>query len=343
MEGKTAIPEFALHWALRLGANLPSLNRLRGGINNQVFRCSHGLQHWVIKGYADAQAGQGDRMQAEVEFLQFASQAAPGFTPSLIHVDSERRCVVLEHLEGRGFAEGSPPSEAALTDAVEFFRQLNADKKSAKKSILLDAVEGFNSLHEHLSNVRERINRMSSVHLHPQYRPQAETLLSQLNREWAEIERHTTKMIDQGKIINAITPELRYVSPSDFGFHNAIRTPERTYFIDFEFAGWDDPAKAALDFILQPRVPVAKQRSPLLDALPPEHRLTVYRRCEVLGPILRIKWACIVLAVLQPTRLEQIMHNMPEQSPEDLIRNRIERAYSYLRKPPMAAYLSGQS
>ena len=36
----------------------------------------------------------------------------------------------------------------------------------------------------------------------------------------------------------------RTLSPSDFGFHNALkRSDGRIVFLDFEYFGWDDPAK----------------------------------------------------------------------------------------------------
>ena len=38
------------------------------------------------------------------------------------------------------------------------------------------------------------------------------------------------------------------ISPSDFGFHNALRTNTGPVFFDFEFSGWDDPAKTIIDF-----------------------------------------------------------------------------------------------
>ena len=43
------------------------------------------------------------------------------------------------------------------------------------------------------------------------------------------------------------------ISASDFGLHNAIMTERGIVFFDFEFAGWDDPAKAIVDFLLQPQ------------------------------------------------------------------------------------------
>ena len=48
----------------------------------------------------------------------------------------------------------------------------------------------------------------------------------------------------------------RCLSPSDFGFHNALAQGETVRFIDFEYAGWDDPAKTVCDFFHHPGVPV---------------------------------------------------------------------------------------
>jgi hypothetical protein len=332
-EGENA-PAFAEHWASLLGARVDSMERLRGGINNRVFRCSEGDQHWVIKGYAPAKPGQRDRMQAEVDFLRFAAQAAPGFTPTLIEADPERRCVVLEHLEGEAFAEGVPPSEREVGEAVEFFRQLNAEPRLAYQSIQLDAAEGFLSLREHLGNVRQRLEGMGCAHLEAALRPQAETLLQQLHTELARTEERTTRLIDQGLVADAIAPEVRCVSPSDFGFHNAIRTAAGIRFIDFEFAGWDDPAKALVDFIFQPRVPIPGEPSALFTALHPAQRNDVDIRYAALKPVLRVKWLCIMLAVLRPERLEQMLLVSPELDSSRLIQQRLASATSHLNTTP---------
>ncbi len=331
---KTETPStrFAEHWATELGASALSLERLRGGINNQVYRCGDAHQFWVIKGYEPKQNGTHDRMQAEVDFLRFAAQAAPDFTPALIQVDHERRCVVLEHIEGKAFPEGVQPSEAAVAEAVEFFRQLNAHPQLAKRSINLVAAEGCLSLREHLGNVHERLGRMTYEHLDPQFKPLAETLLRQLQCKQLEVEERTSRMINQGMVTDEADPDLRCISPSDFGFHNAIQTDKKIYFIDFEFAGWDDPAKAAQDFILQPRVPVARELSPLLKALPLEQQATVHSRCEAIGPILELKWACIQLAILQPRRLKQIQIVTQELKPAALIQRRLEKVSQYLKR-----------
>lgn len=50
------------------------------------------------------------------------------------------------------------------------------------------------------------------------------------------------------------------LSPSDFGLHNVILNKKNIYFIDFEYFGWDDPAKLTSDFILHPAMDLTIQQ-----------------------------------------------------------------------------------
>ena len=106
------------------------------------------------------------------------------------------------------------------------------------------------------------------------------------------------------------TPETdRWLSPSDFGFHNALLPADgRLRFIDFEYAGWDDPAKLVCDFFCQPDVPApAKYLAPFTDLLladlsdPLRHR----RRIAMLLPVYRVKWCCILMNEYLPAGRER--------------------------------------
>ncbi len=74
-------------------------------------------------------------------------------------------------------------------------------------------------------------------------------------------------------------------------------------FLDFEYAGWDDPAKLACDFFCQPAVPapheyfadfVAVLTAGLSD--PTMHA----ERIELLLPVYQVKWCCILLNEFLP-------------------------------------------
>jgi len=323
-------PDFAKHWARQLGASDPDLVQLQGGINNRVYRCGNDANAHVIKGYAPAIDGQRDRMQAEVEFLTYAADVAPQYVPRLVHADTTLRCVVLEYLQGETYPEGVAPAASDIAAAVDFFRRLNADRVVAKRTVQMDAAEGFLTLTEHLDNVRKRVAGMQTAHLPGDAQKQAADSLHRLQASIDMVANRVGAAIASGAVEDGIATESRCVSPSDFGFHNAIRTRSGPKFIDFEFAGWDDPAKAAADFVLQPRVQVGRIAPQLLGNL--DDNLEAAVRREVLGQILRVKWTCIILAVLQPARMEMLLSNHPETDFNELTNQRLTKAANYMQE-----------
>jgi hypothetical protein len=325
-------PPFATHWAHELGVKEESLIQLKGGINNRVYRCGEGVESYVIKGYEPAECGKRDRMKSEVDFLGYAAIVAPHFVPRLHFCDWDRRCVVLEHLNGNNYTDGSAPTATDLEAAVTFFRLLNSENKLAREWIEMDAAEGFLSLREHLANIRDRINAMCVDHLPKTYQDTARDLLFRIKEASEAIENNTEVLITSGLVSDAINVSERSVSPSDFGFHNAIRTSTGVKFFDFEFAGWDDPAKAAADFLLQPRVPVRLTTSPLyMPVAEPDPSMTKHR-AEALGLILRLKWTAIILAILQPKRMNKLLENTNSSDVEQLTEERLTRAAHYFRE-----------
>jgi hypothetical protein len=91
------------------------------------------------------------------------------------------------------------------------------------------------------------------------------------------------------------------LSPSDFGFHNVIRRDDGSLcFLDFEHAGWDDPAKLVADFILQPEALLCSESAEcFLESLgesEPFGRDIRQRVRETLA-IQKCKWTVIILNV----------------------------------------------
>ena len=323
-------PEFAKHWAKELGSSEKSLMQLQGGINNRVFRCGECPNQWVIKGYSPLEQNQRNRMKAEVEFLRYAQLVAPGRIPELIAIDNERRCVILEYINGKSYTKGESPSLNDQEEALLFFHELNTQKEAAKELITMDASEGFLRLTEHMKNIYDRIKSMSSSHLPFNVAKNAEIIIEMLNRKADAMEKHLQGLLVNGEVIDTLDPNLRCVSPSDFGFHNALKTSHGVKFIDFEFAGWDDPAKAKADYILQPKVPVNKNKNLSFSGWLKKHHIELELRFNILLCLLRLKWACIILGVLNPKRLQEILSLNDEINLEILVSERIALALNYL-------------
>ena len=324
-------PEFAKHWANELGSSEKSLVQLQGGINNRVFRCGEAHNQWVIKGYSPLEPDQRDRMQAEVDFLRYSAEVAPNFTPKLIHSDPELRCVVLEYIEGRHFSEGVAPLPEEIEKAVTFFKRLNEKKILSEKAIKIDAADGFLSLSNQIKNIKSRLSCMNWDHLQHDHILPFKSLVKELQIEIELTEQSTNYQIEIGNVVDSIDQQERCVSPSDFGFHNAIITKNGVVFIDFEFAGWDDPAKAIVDFVLQPRIPIKCGVSPLLATIAPTKKKIVQQRCHFIMPILRLKWACIMIGGLQQDRLNLISKIYPEKKISSLISHRLSETHELVK------------
>lgn len=315
--------------AKELGATVKNIVRLDGGINNDVYRVDAQRESFVLKSYPALETGARDRMRAEVEFLQFANNAAPRFVPRLIDFDFNKRAVLMEFIQGKPFTEYQSPSEDQVQDAVRFFEALNKDRKTARQLVSMDAAEGFLKLTDHLNNVEQRISKLATTHVPIALIEKSSQLINRLNTEYDTVRQMTLTSIAQGKTNDETALDQRCISASDFGFHNAIQTENGVKFIDFEFAGWDDPAKASLDFVLQPKVPVFAKPTSLINAL--TDQLTEYckERMNLLGVILRVKWLCIILSVLDSERFSRLTNKKNSAESEFFFNERLRVAFNY--------------
>ena len=322
------IPESAIYWGKRLGQSTSSFTELSGGINNHII-CFD--KTWILKSYKHRNREKHDRMLAEVQFLEYSNAVAPSFTPRLLAVDELRRCVVLEYIDGNTLEESSSPSSKQTQAALEFFFNLNNKPQLARSMIQTNAAEGFHSLIQHMNNVRARSVNMHVEHIPHQYQKKAKEILSSL-RSQIEIESSSLQgNLSLQRVMDVISLDRLVVSPGDFGFHNAICGEDKTTFIDFEFSGWDDPAKTILDFSLQPKVPIRENPFILLDALPTKVRRTVASRIISMLPILRLKWICIMLNILNVQRHCEIMSSISIGEQAMFYERRLNSAENYLK------------
>ena len=74
------------------------------------------------------------------------------------------------------------------------------------------------------------------------------TIFSLLNKFCDELNSYKKKFDFSKKSI-----QKKIISPSDIGFHNVLKNQGKVNFIDFEYAGWDDPRKLLSDLVLQPQ------------------------------------------------------------------------------------------
>ncbi len=298
---------------------------LEAGGNNRVFSVISGDERYVAKWYFHDSADPRDRLGAEFQFLQHAWQSGLRCVPRPYARDSSAHLALYEFVAGAK-PLSSAVDQAMVLEAAGFFATLNGETSRAQAAALPVASEACFSVAEHFGMVDQRIARLDSIPAESGIDAEARRFANDLAKVWS-----STKSAILGRCADpvAVLPlAQRCLSPSDFGFHNSLVRNDRSLcFIDFEYAGWDDPAKAVGDFFAHPGVPVAHAYfEDFLEracAVFPDPALTA-ERARLLEPVFRVKWCCIILNEFLPAAAKR--RRFADASADAAARKRLQLA-----------------
>jgi hypothetical protein len=273
------------------------METLRGGANNRVYRVWDDSREAVLKHYFTTPNDKRDRFRAERAFYEIATQAGLDCVPEPLGWEPGLRAGLFSLVAGRKL---QPPEvdRGKVQEAMTFLARLNQRRDAAHS--ILPASEACFTLSEHLHCVEIRVKRLEQIEgTEALFRQARQFISSRLIPAWHLVQSRIKTAIE--KTPDAATPlpqNLRCLSPSDFGFHNALLTREgQLRFFDFEYSGWDDPAKLICDFFCQPELPVSREHWPLVNETIENMmgQKSHAHRAELLYPAYQVKWCCIML------------------------------------------------
>ncbi len=304
---------------------------LRAGGNNRTYRVETSGTRYAVKHYFQHRRDPRNRLQAEYAFLTYAVQAGITAVPRPLAQDADSGMALYEYIDGYPL-QPDEIGKAEVDAAIRLFLALNQPEARQGAETLPSASEGAFSLQEHLENTERRIGQLQQIVPVDEVDREGGRFIQQMATFW---KGYRSRFLEEAKQLEwrldqPLAAEQRCISPSDFGFHNAIRTPEgRLRFIDFEYAGWDDPAKMITDFFSQPAVPVPMdyyddfESSVLTLFGAPE---TLKLRTQLLQPAYQIKWCCITLNIFLPVHLERRRFANPQLDPIALKKDQLLKA-----------------
>lgn len=278
-----------------------SIEPCKGGGNNRVFRVATAQGDFLLKSYFHHPEDVRNRLLHEFSFCSFANRYGISCVPKALAQDREHHLGLYEFVQGRHF-KPVDLSDATITAALEFFKAINHFRNTDEARDLPIASEAYFSIENHLRTIRRRIEKLSQITLISEIHQQAFRFVhSELIPKWEDLERKTRSRALQLKISveEELSPSERCLSPSDFGFHNALlRDTGELCFLDFEYAGWDEVAKMICDFFCQVALPISpKYRKEFTEsavAFLPNPEMSL-KRIRLLFPAFQIKWCCIIL------------------------------------------------
>jgi len=286
---------------------------LPGGANNRVYRIPRTDGDWLLKCYFQNPSDARNRFQAERDFYTWLWDRGIRRTPEPLGWCAEQRLGLFTFVHGRKL-KLVEVNAVRVQEALDFVKELNAARDLPAAQAIASGSEACFSLHAHLGCVDQRVARLEKIPSTAAVdRQAAEFVQRELAPAWSRIR----ESIDQSPKNSNISRDQslsfadRCLSPSDFGFHNAVLALDGSLrFHDFEYAGWDDPAKLACDFFCQPELPVSHDHwQNFLAQLGAALNLSsaAKTRARLLLPAYQIKWCCIMLNEFVPS--EQARRN----------------------------------
>ena len=297
---------------------------MAGGANNRVHRLETESGTFLLKSYFRHPDDPRDRLGTEFAFAQFAWKHGVRCIPQPLACDATAGLGLFEFVFGQSM-RGTVAGEAAVDQAIEFFHTLNRSRTQPEALKLPRASESCLSLDDHFHTVNRRVEKLQEIKAYTQAGmpvppnhtggtgiPACVHLLAtsfvehELVPAWYQVQAGA-RAAAAAHCLSSDVPLAaadRCLSPSDFGFHNAILANDgRLRFIDFEYAGWDDPSKLICDFFSQPAVPApvhAFDRFARAVAAEFPNPAIHLARAAFLLPVYRVKWVCIMLNEFLP-------------------------------------------
>ncbi len=279
-----------------LGCQVSGFEFLNGGSNNLIAKMDTPNGAVVLKFYYRDPRDLRDRLNTEFHILRFLWDSGLRCIPEPLAIDTIYNFAIYRFQEGH-----KPVSENLTLEDIyslsDLLQKMWTIRDSARKMDYPNASEACLSYQDYVTCIESRLQNLNHLSKKDECEKAA---LDFLTDEFMPVFTKVKKSLKRLRgYENAIQEEMRTLSPSDHGFHNAIKTTSGQWvFFDFEYAGWDDPAKMIADACFQPAVPITdKYRKPFIESV--LEKLDTSRclasRLEAIYPAVGLKWCMIFL------------------------------------------------
>lgn len=288
------------------GEPLSAVERHLGGGNNRLFRArTADGRSFALKEYPRRTNDPRDRLAFEFGALEFMSRHPSVSVPRAFAADRAGGFALYEWIDG---GPVSAPADRDVDAALAFAAGLHAIRHAPGAEKLPLASEACLSGAEIVAQVGRRHERFKDIaktepslaaFLAGDFEPVAERAIAGAREGYAA----------RGWTFDAPLPrEQQTLSPSDFGFHNAIRRPSGDLvFVDFEYFGWDDPVKLAADFLQHPGMTLTSAQYARFQAGTERvygEDAAFAARLALLYSLYGLRWCMILLNEFLPERWE---------------------------------------
>lgn len=319
-----------------MGLEVSLIEKIGRGRNSEVYKAVCGDESFAVKLYSDETMEGRSRIDTEFSSLKFLWDNNVDCVPRPHATDKNKNLAVFEFVSGNT-VESKDVSAGDMENALNFLSVLKKLSMVDGSERLPHAAEACFATEDIVKNIRFRYERLVSI--------RGEGIiynkLSQfLNNGFApSFERFSVPAVSLASgascsDVGLLDVSKRTLSPSDFGFHNSIKDDDgKLTFIDFEYFGWDDPAKTTADFLLHPAMQLTdKLRAQFVNGMVEIFGGDegFYSRFQKVYPLFALKWVMIILNEFLPEFVEKRGYADDEGRLNDIRAQQLQKASAML-------------
>jgi len=269
------------------------------GRNNLVSKIYYKKKIYIYKKYINKK-GNGinySRYNSETSFINFLRKKKIKNLPYIIATNPKTQENIFNYING---SKINKITKKDILQCIHFIKTINKDSLKKNFTNFKKATEACVSIDEHIRTADKRILMLSRF---PKdygiYKDAKFFVNNTLKKKLNEIKKNIFKSFSKKEIRKKLNKKNLILSPSDFGFHNVIKKNRKLYFVDFEYAGLDDPVKLISDFICQPDHKLSEVQSyffykNIIKIFPQKKSIT--KRLKAVINVHFIKWCCVILS-----------------------------------------------
>lgn len=296
-----------------LGCAVEAIEPIRGGRNSRIYKvlaCDG--QRYVAKQYYGKTMEGRDRLKTETESLQFLWDHGETAVPKPVAADKARQIALFNFIDGEPVTAPTQEDIDQLAHFLIRLDQLSLHPDSRHQPNASEACFSLSTIVEHTVKRLERFDAITSDS--QEHQALRDFLDSRFLPALSAFSITAEKMALTAGIhfSRPIPGHERVLSPSDTGFHNALREgggAGRIIFLDFEYFGWDDPGKMIADVLLHPGMKLTlEHKKRFVDTMLGSFTKTrpyLPARVATLYKLVGLKWITILLNEFVGSDLER--------------------------------------
>jgi len=238
-----------------LKTQVENINKIKGRANSTIYKIEMQKgEKYAGKLYPDNTHDIRKRLKNEINAYKFMHLNKINYITKYKWFDYNLNFGLYEWIDG---SEIKKVKDSEIIDASSFIQSLAVISKNTDYNNFEMASAACLSGKMIENQIIERYKKIKDYsHLSPHLN---NFLNNNLMIIYEKIIENSTKRWP-GNFNHKLNKANQFLSPSDFGFHNAIQTNDGIKFFDFEYFGWDDPVKLTCDFLLHPAMEITDEQ-----------------------------------------------------------------------------------